>query len=33
MIKLIAIDLDGTTLKDEFTLHPYNVEVIKKYNE
>ena len=31
MIKLIAIDLDGTTLKDEFTLHPYNVEVIKKY--
>ena len=31
MIKLIAIDLDGTTLKDEFNLHPYNVEVIKKY--
>ena len=31
MIKLIAIDLDGTSLLDEFTLHPYNVEIIKKY--
>ena len=31
MIKLIAIDLDGTALKDEFNLHPYNVEIIKKY--
>ena len=28
MIKLIAIDLDGTTLLDEFTIHPYNKEVI-----
>ena len=33
MIKLIAIDLDGTTLLDEFTIHPYNKEVIKKYRE
>ena len=33
MIRLIAIDLDGTSLLDEFTFHPYNVEVIKKYKE
>ena len=31
MIKLIAIDLDGTTLLDEFTIHPYNKEIINKY--
>ena len=33
MIRLIAIDLDGTSLLDEFTFHPYNVEIIKKYKE
>ena len=33
MIKLIVIDLDGTTLLDEFTIHPYNKEVINKYRE
>lgn len=31
MIKLIVIDLDGTALLNESTLHPYNVEVLKKY--
>ena len=31
MIKLIVIDLDGTALLNQNTLHPYNVEVLKKY--
>ncbi len=33
MIKLIAIDLDGTSLQNEFTLHPYNKKIIKKYQK
>lgn len=33
MIKLIAIDLDGTALLNETALHPYNVEIIKKYQK
>jgi len=33
MIKLITIDLDGTALLNQNTLHPYNVEIIKKYQK
>lgn len=33
MIKVIVIDLDGTALLNESTLHPYNVEIIKKYKK
>lgn len=29
-IKLIVVDLDGTILQNQYNIHPYNIEIIKK---